>query len=130
MPLSALENLERDALASLQNAADQDAVEAWRLAFLGPKGKVRAALASIKDVPPTDRPAFGQRANEVRQRLEDALASRRPDPVDKPQGPALDMTEPGLLQAQAIGRTHIITRVRAELGWLAVVPDDAEVVRV
>lgn len=111
-----LDTLERDALAELQAAGDAAALEAWRVKFIGTKGLLKGAMAGMKDVPAEQKPAFGKRANEVKQALEAGFAARRDAlAASGPSGPAIDMTEPGVISSHAVGRRHILTRVREEL---------------
>ena len=68
--LERLDEIERDALAGLSGANDPDALEAWRIEFLGTKGRLKAAAGLIKDVPKEHKPAFGKRLNEVKRAVE------------------------------------------------------------
>ncbi len=114
--LETLNNIERDGLAKLGDASDGDALEAWRIAYLGSKGKLRAVMPMLKDIAKEDKPAVGKRLNEVKAVLESAFEARKAGLGSQAaSGPALDMTEPGLIESRAIGRRHIITRVREEL---------------
>lgn len=110
-----IETLERDALRELGEAADAAGVEAWRLRYLGSSGLVKGMLGRLKDVAKDQRPAVGQRLNDLRSRLEAALAERKASAPAKDDGPRLDVTEPGLIESRDLGRRHVITRVREEL---------------
>ncbi|MCA9281845.1 MAG: phenylalanine--tRNA ligase subunit alpha [Phycisphaeraceae bacterium] len=113
--LDQLEQMEREALASLAAASDAASLESWRIEYLGGKGKVKAMMGSLKDVPKEEKPAFGKRMNEVRVAIESAFGQRK-ESIGAPGEAAragVDLTEPGLSQAR--GRRHIITRVREEL---------------
>lgn len=116
--LAELAKIESEGLAGLAAAGDAEAVEAWRIAYLGAKGRLRAAMAGLKDVPGPEKPAVGKRLNEVKAALEAAFEARRAA-IDNGQpaatGPALDMTEPGRVVTETAGRRHILTRVREEL---------------
>lgn len=111
-----LDQLEREGVAQLDAAGDAQALEAWRLAFLGSSGRVKAAMGLLKDVPKDQKPQFGKRSNEVKARLESLYEARKASvggAAPKAGGPQVDVTEPGL--PQPLGRGHIITRVRREL---------------
>jgi len=112
--LDQLDALEKDGLAELDAASDPESLEAWRLAYLGGKGKVKQAAAGFRDVPKEDKPAVGQKLNAVKKTLEEAFEEKKAalGPAAK-SGPALDMTEPGI--DPALGKRHVITRVREEL---------------
>lgn len=121
--LDTLANIHSTALAELDKAADSTAVEAWRIRYLGSKGQLKAAMAGLKDVSATDKPVVGKKMNEVKQALEAAFKARKADSGSGHSrqsgggvgGPQIDMTEPGLISSQAVGRRHILTRVRDEL---------------
>src|SRR5947208_15498687 len=116
--LPLLDQLEAAALAEL-GAADGAALESWRQAYLGPSGRLKAAMAGLKDVPKEQRPAVGQRLNALKGTLEGAFEARKAAVGERPGTPAgqgaIDLTEPGLIDSKELGRRHIITRVRAEL---------------
>lgn len=115
--IETLDQLERDGLASLAEAKDAGALEAWRIAFLGSKGRLKGAMDAFKAVPKEQKPAYGKRANEVKAALESAFDGRKGAVggavAPAASGPMLDVTEPGL--SQPLGRRHIISRVRDEL---------------
>jgi phenylalanyl-tRNA synthetase alpha chain len=114
--LERLDEIERDALAGLTGAGDTDALEAWRIEFLGTKGRLKAAAGLIKEVPKEQKPAFGKRLNEVKQTVEAAFEERKGSlgAGAKPTGPRIDMTEPGA--PHALGKRHVLSRVIDELG--------------
>ncbi len=115
--LDQLEQTEKGALAELSAAADAAALEAWRIAYLGASGRLKALMGSLKDVPKDQKPAVGARLNSLKTSLEAAHASRKDQLGAAPvaAGPMIDMTEPGLIDSRALGRAHIISRVRDEL---------------
>ncbi len=114
--LETLDQLEHEALASLAAAADSQALEAWRIMFLGTSGKLKAALAGLKDVPKEQKPAAGARLNAMKGKVEEAFAARKAALASAPAAmEMIDVTEPGLLSSSGIGRRHVITRVRDEL---------------
>ena len=111
--LKTLEALEREGLAGLQAAGDPDALEKWRIEFLGAKGRLKGAAAGLKDVAKDEKPAVGKRLNEVKNALESAFAARSSAAPKRPTGPAIDMTEPGL--RPALGKRHVLSRTIDEL---------------
>ena len=116
--LEHLNQIEQTGLAELAAATDAEALDAWRSAYLGNKGRLKAAMARLKDVPKGDKPAVGQRLNYLKQALEAAYEARRSEcggGGGGAAGPRLDLTEPGLIESHALGRRHIIMRVREEL---------------
>src|SRR6185295_1198523 len=110
--LGALDQIERDGLSTLGAAASEAALEAWRIEYLGAKGRVKGAMAGLKDVPKEERPAFGQRLNELKVKLEGEYESRRatvgatgPGGSGGAGGRAAgpDLTEPGLIETREVG---------------------------
>ena len=61
-----LDQLEQASLAELAGVASLDALETWRVSFLGSNGKLKAAMAGLKDVPKDQKPAVGARLNAYR----------------------------------------------------------------
>ncbi len=69
--------LEAGGLAALQAAGDEAGLEQVRVRYLGRKGSLAAILRGLADLQPAERPTVGKLANEMKQRLEWALAARR-----------------------------------------------------
>jgi len=122
--LEEINTLEQQAMTDLAAAADPAAVEQWRITYLGSKGRLKALMPMMKDVPKDQKAAVGARLNEVKNQLEYALKTKQ-EAADggggaqlggaKASGPLLDITEPGILHSTHLGRRHIITRVIDEL---------------
>ena len=90
------------------------ALEAWRIAYLGSKGRLKAMMPLLKDVPREEKPAVGKRLNEVKTSLETAFDVRQSDGLaEGPSGPVMDVTEPGLPGAE--GCRHVLSRTIAEV---------------
>ncbi|MCD7736001.1 MAG: phenylalanine--tRNA ligase subunit alpha [Lachnospiraceae bacterium] len=68
-----LQSIKEDALSQIKDAEMLDRLNEVRVSFLGKKGELTALLKSMKEVPPEERPAFGQLVNETRQQIETAL---------------------------------------------------------
>ena len=116
--LDDLNSLETTALADLASASDADTLEAWRVAHLGSKGSLRGLMPGMKDVAKEDKAAVGKRLNEVKGALESAFKAKQSELGGggaAASGPLLDITEPGLIATERLGRRHIISRVIDEL---------------
>ncbi|MEZ6234988.1 MAG: phenylalanine--tRNA ligase subunit alpha [Phycisphaerales bacterium] len=118
--LDVLAEIEAKGLAELGAAGDADALEAWRVAYLGTKGRLKSAMGGLKDVPKDQKPAVGARLNAVQKALTEAFEARKGSlggtgSGGGASGPLVDVTLPGMLHSEAVGRSHIITRVRNEL---------------
>jgi phenylalanyl-tRNA synthetase alpha chain len=101
--------LREDALARLRDAADAAAVDLLRTELLGRSGRLTGLLRQLGSVPADERPVAGQRANDVRQELEAAIAARmaevRGADLDaRLEAEALDMTAPG--RPVRVGHLH------------------------
>lgn len=116
--LTEIQTLSTQAASELAAAGDPAALEAWRVAYLGSSGRLKSAMAQLKDLPKDQRPAVGAKLNEVRAALEAAFERRRAELAvasDRPSAAQVDLTEPGLIDTRAVGRRHIISRVRESL---------------
>ena len=111
--LAELEQLESDALAALTSATDEAALETWRIAYLGSKGRLKGMMPLLKDVDKADKPAVGKRLNEVKNALEDAFERQASLGASDSSGPAIDVTEPGL--CPPLGTRHILSRTIDEV---------------
>ena len=116
--LEKLNRLEQEALKALEAAEDEEALDQWYRAYLGRKGAVTQMVRSVGTLPKEKRPAFGRRANEVKQALEAAYADRR-EAVRRmvlaralKEG-AVDVTLPG--RPVVRGRLHPATRTLREI---------------
>ena len=113
--LEEIESMKAQGLAELADAGDADALEAWRIKYLGSKGATRQAMQKLKDVPKPDKPAAGQAANQAKNALQAAYDARK-DSLDSaagPAGPLQDVTLPG--RAPRIGHAHVITQTVDEI---------------
>jgi phenylalanyl-tRNA synthetase alpha chain len=112
--LDELQELVKSALAEVAAVEDTEALERWRVRYLGTKGRLKALMPLMRDVPGPDKPAVGKRLNEVKQALESALAARALALADTASpGPAIDVTEPGLPVGR--GRRHVLSRTIDEI---------------
>ena len=69
--------LRERALAAIAAAREASELARVEREFLAKEGAVGKLLASIRDVPPAERKAFGEGANELKRAIEGALAERR-----------------------------------------------------
>ncbi len=116
--LSHLSQIEASALAELQAAASPEALEQMRVEYLGRKGQLTGVLRGMGQLPAEERPKVGQRANEVRERLEAAFEARRAEveaaeETRRLELERIDVTLPG--RAPRLGRKHPLSRVIDEI---------------
>ena len=94
--IDAVDALRREIEA--ETLESEEELEAFRVAYLGRKrGKVGALFGQIQDVPPEQRPAFGQAVNALKEAAQAKLdtARERLAAEERAEGPALDLTLPG-----------------------------------
>lgn len=125
--LEQLSQARKEALESLKGALDEGALQEWRTLHLGANAPVMQAFKSIGRASREERPLIGQKANEVKKALEEALAvfqervkgARLKESLENEK---LDVTLPGRLPER--GRLHPSTqtlreiyRIFAEMGF-------------
>ena len=125
--LEQLDQIQENALSVLENTQTEDALEQWRVTFLGRSSPLMNTFDRLGQIPKDERPAIGRRANEVKRALETALAERteqlREEILQRSlQATSLDVTLPG--RPLPLGRLHPstrnlrdITRIFAEMGF-------------
>ncbi|HSB90671.1 MAG TPA: phenylalanine--tRNA ligase subunit alpha [Anaerolineales bacterium] len=125
--LPRLDDLERRALEALHTVADEDGLQAWKVAYLGRSAELGQILDGLRALPKDERPAVGKRVNAVKAALEQAFDSRRADMAKEALDRSLridrlDVTLPG--RPVGRGRLHPATqtlrqiaRIWAEMGF-------------
>jgi phenylalanyl-tRNA synthetase alpha chain len=108
--------LSREALEELEQVGSAEALEQYRIKYLGAKGQVKNLPRLIGQAPPERKKEVGQQVNTLKQRLTEAFEAKKAElssaSADLPTG-NIDITEPGL--RPAVGRRHILMRVIDEL---------------
>ena len=104
-----LQDLREVAVKAILGAADPQALEALRIQYLGKKGELTKLLKMMGKLDPSERPAMGQLANQVRAEVENALAQRKDELSAlllerKLASEAVDVTIPG--KRTQIGHKH------------------------
>lgn len=72
-----LENIEKMALAALDEAKESAELENLRVRFLGKKGELTGLLKKMGSLSPEERPVMGQKANQVRAAIEASLEKKK-----------------------------------------------------
>jgi phenylalanyl-tRNA synthetase alpha chain len=116
--LEKLTQLQQKALAELQGLSSLEALDKWRIAYLGRKGALTTILRTLGDLPPEQRPAAGREANRLKQALELAWQERsaelgRQETLRQLAREELDVTLPG--RPVEPGILHVITRTLREI---------------
>ena len=113
-----LDNIQKQALAEIQNASDIKSVDDLKIRLLGKKGELTAILKQMGKLSAEERPVIGQLANEVRQVIETDIARRREqlkslDTERRLKKEVIDVTLPGKRMEQ--GGRHPLNIVLDEL---------------
>ena len=93
-----------------------DALEAWRIKYLGSKGVVRAAMKRLKEVPTADKPVAGKVLNRCKKELQEAceaILAKLAKSTSGRSAATVDVTLPG--RRRKVGHAHVITQTIDEL---------------
>ncbi len=71
-----LERLEAEAAAAIAAAEDATALEELRVGLLGKKGRLSGVLGAMGRLPGEERPLVGQRANRLKDQVQELLGAR------------------------------------------------------
>jgi phenylalanyl-tRNA synthetase alpha chain len=113
-----LQTVVGQALAQIAAAADLPALDRIRVQVLGKSGAVTEQLKSLGRLPAAERPAAGQRINEAKVTLTQAIETRRAELERCKLDAALaagriDVTLPG--RGPGAGGLHPVTKVRSRI---------------
>ncbi|MBM3358964.1 MAG: phenylalanine--tRNA ligase subunit alpha [Betaproteobacteria bacterium] len=116
-----LDAIVQEALSAFAGIDDPDKLEQAKARYLGKSGALTGLLKGLAKLPAGERPAFGARVNDAKERLEIALREQR----ERIQGAklearleeeALDVTLPG--RGLGIGGVHPVTRTMERIETL------------
>ncbi|QQK80996.1 phenylalanine--tRNA ligase subunit alpha [Salicibibacter cibi] len=113
-----LKALESEALEAVQASGDKKALEQVRIRYLGKKGAITEVLRGMGQLSAEERPVVGQKANEVRESIQEALAKKveafeEAELEQRLEEEEIDVTLPGRPMNQ--GSTHPLTAVVEEI---------------
>ena len=116
--MTELEILETEIKAAIEEAADQNALEAVRVSSLGKKGSVSLLMKSLGGMSPEERKEMGPRLNGLKQIVADAIAARAGDLKSQVLEARLaqekiDVTLP--VRPQSVGSIHPVSQVWDEV---------------
>ncbi|MFC1749863.1 phenylalanine--tRNA ligase subunit alpha [Pseudomonadota bacterium] len=113
-----LRKLEKDALASLKNAGDQNTVKDIEVQYLGRKGEITELLHKLKDLSPEDKRTVGPLSNKVKSNVISGIEAKR----SKLEAAVLekelskeffDLTVPG--REPETGHIHLLSQIQYEV---------------
>jgi phenylalanyl-tRNA synthetase alpha chain len=110
--------LEERSLAEIALASNLEQVEAARLKYLGKKGELTGLLKQMGKVSPEERPVIGALINSLREKLTEAITSKKADIEAqelkrKLTEDSLDITLPA--KGLRLGKKHPLTLVIDEM---------------
>lgn len=113
-----LASIEKEAIGLISQVSNLDTLNQLRVRFLGKKGEMTAILKTMGQLSPTERPLVGALANEVKNRIEAALADQKKIldqeiKLKQLKAEKIDVTLPG--ERVSYGKAHPLTSVFAEL---------------
>ena len=132
MTLSDIASLQSQALGEISAAKDAAEIENLRIKYIGRNGSLPALMKNLRDVPPAEKPAFGQALNALRNAVTEALNSRKSS-LEASSAPTetFDFSLPGNWHAS--GSIHPVsaiidevTRIFAQLGFTVADGPDIE----
>ncbi len=94
------EELKQQFTAAFENAENLEQLNALRVEYLGKKGQISALMKQMKDVPKEEKPAFGQKVNELKAEAT-ALFDKKKEELEskaleeKLASEKIDLTLPG-----------------------------------
>lgn len=113
-----LKQLEQEALEQVEAASSLKVVNDIRVQYLGKKGPITEVLRGMGKLSAEERPKMGALANEVRERIANAIADKNEkleeeEMKQKLAGQTIDVTLPG--NPVAVGGRHPLTVVIEEI---------------
>ena len=110
--------VETDLEQRLQTLTDQQALEAFRVEFLGRKGRIAQLFKTLAEIEPTERAEVGRLLNALKKRATAALAGCQSEleqtTVEKRLSQEkADLTLPG--SYHPLGHLHLLTQVQHEI---------------
>jgi len=113
-----LKEIEKTALEEISGAEDHNSLNDLRVRYLGRKGEITAVLRSMGQQPPEERPVIGQKANELKDKIEQLLREKENQLKEESRREAwekekIDVTLPG--KPLFRGRLHPLTLISEEI---------------
>jgi phenylalanyl-tRNA synthetase alpha chain len=71
-----IESIAEESRRDLAGVSDESALEQWRIAYLGRRGRLTAILRSLGEIAPEERKRVGVEANRLKAELEQAFLER------------------------------------------------------
>lgn len=113
-----IEIVEKEAMAAISNAADTAALRKAELEFLGKNGKLSGLMRGIGALPNDQKPLFGKKVNEAKDRVQNLHdlrheKLRRAELEDQFLAETIDITLPS--RQRRIGREHVLQQTQNKI---------------
>jgi len=113
-----LQSLKDEALALIDKAPDEQDLASVKARYLGKKGEITVIMKEMGGLSPSERPAFGQLVNVVKDALENSILERllllkKNATLDSLKKERIDVTLPG--RRVQVGKRHPLTIVMDEV---------------
>ena len=112
------DQIRQEALEEIENAVQPRILEELKVKYIGKKGKLTELSRAMGSLSPEERPAFGQKLNNLRKQLEEAFEKKEKEIKDRLlserlESERIDVTIPA--PAAQTGSLHPLSIVRNEL---------------
>ena len=120
--MSNIMEMEVVCLSALNECASLQSLQELKVRFLGKTGELTGLLKSIKDLPPEERPTFGAKVNELRNKLESAFAEKQSQLKEQELQRRLrdEKVDVSLVNMQPWGALHPVTLVEKTISDLLI----------
>ena len=115
---SQLDSVEKEALDAFGTTKNLAELENLRQKYLGKKGTLNSILRGLGNLDKDEKPKVGQLANQVKERIESFLVSRKDELyeeelLEKLETEKIDITLPGT--RQELGHLHPLYQITEEI---------------
>ena len=120
--MSKILEMEVVCLSALNECQTLQALQELKVRFLGKTGELTGLLKSIKDLPPEERPTFGAKVNELRNKLETTFAEKQAELKEQELQRRLrdEKVDVSLVNMQPWGALHPVTLVEKTISDLLI----------
>ena len=113
-----MEQVLAEARSAIESAAGLDGLNAVRIQFLGKKGSIQALMAEMKNLPREEKPAFGQKVNELKNEVSRRIEAKQAELAKEAQkakmaSEKIDISLPG--DNLEIGTIHPLIMIQQQL---------------
>ena len=118
MSMENVTNIKNEGLSRIEACESLADLQNLRVLYLGKKGPIQDLMKSMKDLSKEERPAFGQKVNELKQTIAAAIEEKRAvleekEVNDRLQREKIDITLDG--RKPNLGNIHPLTLVQKEI---------------